>query len=65
MGVRTHIHAVTRRHSGRSHLIEKDEGPDHLPLTRWQGTMHGEIADIAYARFNYEFERVTGFGIAL
>ena len=30
MGMRTHVHALAGDELHRSHLIEKDEGPDHL-----------------------------------
>ena len=49
MGVRADIDALVRQEFGRPHLIEEDEGPDHLTLRRGQSTAHLEAAQIAGA----------------
>src|SRR5205809_7284508 len=58
--VRAHVEPLPSDELNRSHLIEEDEGTDHLALAMRQRAAHREaVAEIAYARNNDELERVT------
>jgi hypothetical protein len=46
MRMRSHIQSVPRQELAWAHLIEENEGPDHLPLARRQGAAHLESAQI-------------------
>ena len=48
--VRAHVDAGADQELGRSHLVEEDEGADHLPAHRGQRTAHREAAEVAGAR---------------
>ncbi len=47
--VRPHVDASASEELRRPHLVEEDEGTDHLPLRRGQGAAHLEAAEIAGA----------------
>ena len=49
MGMGTHIDAAPGQEFRRSHLVEEDERPHHLPLGGGQGAAHLEPADVAGA----------------
>ena len=60
MGVRAHVDAAADQELGRPHLVEEDEGPDHLLLGRGQGPAHLEAAEIAGARHDDVLDGVAG-----
>ena len=63
--VRAHVEPLPSDELNRSHLIEEDEGTDHLALAMRQRAAHREaVAEIAYARNNDELERVAGSFVA-
>jgi hypothetical protein len=65
MRMRPHVHALPGDELHRPHLIEEDEGADHLPLAVGQRAAHGEaVAEIAHARHDDEIERVAGALVA-
>jgi hypothetical protein len=58
--MRAHVHAPPRHELHRPHLIEEDEGTDHLALAVRQRAAHGKaVAEIAHARNDNQFERVA------
>ena len=68
VGMRAHVDAAADQELGRTHLVEEDEGPDHLLLGRGQGAAHLEAAEIARAGHDHVLDgvagaRVTGYGI--
>jgi hypothetical protein len=66
MRVRTHIHAARGQELGRAHLVEEDEGADHLPLRRGQRAAHLEPAQIAGTRDDHGvdgIDRIAGRAI--
>ena len=50
--MRAHIDALADQELGRPHLVEEDEGPDHLLLRRRQRAAHLEAAEITRARYD-------------
>src|SRR4051794_3105380 len=48
--MRPHVHARSEQELGRPHLVEEDEGPDHLSLVGGQRAPHLEAAEVAGAR---------------
>ena len=60
MRVRAHIDPLPGQKFRRTHLIEKDEGPDHLALHRRQRPAHLEPAQIPGARHNDGFDGIHG-----
>ena len=60
VGVRAHVDAVADQELGRPHLVEEDEGPDHLLLRRGQRAAHLEAAEIAGARHDHVLDGVAG-----
>ena len=60
VGVGPHVEAMSRKELGWSHLIEEDEGSNHLALVAGQSTTDFEaIAQIAYARHDDKLKRVA------
>ena len=60
VGVGPHIEAMSRKELGWSHLIEEDEGSNHLALVAGQSATDFEaIAQIAYARHDDKLKRVA------
>ena len=65
MRMRADIHAAPGHELHRAHLIEKDEGPDHLAPAMRQGPAHGKaVAEIAHARNHDQLERIARMLIA-
>ena len=65
MRMRAHIHAAAGNELHRPHLVEEDEGPDHLAPAMRQGPAHGKaVAEIAHARNHDQLERIAGMLIA-
>ena len=60
MGMRPHIHAGPEQELGRPHLVEEDEGADHLPLRRGQRAAHLEAAEVAGPRHDDGLDGVAG-----
>ena len=55
-----HVHAGSEQELGRPHLVEEDEGADHLPLRRRQRPAHLEAAKVAGAGHDHGLDGVTG-----
>jgi hypothetical protein len=49
---------------GGSHLVEKNEGPDHLPLRRWKRPAHLESTEIARSRHDHCLDPIGGPDVA-
>ena len=65
MRMRANVHAPPRDELHRPHLIEKDEGPDHLPFAVGQRAADGKaVAEIAHARDYDEFDCIAGMLVA-
>ena len=64
MRVRPDIHPLPGDELHRSHLVEEDERPDHLPLELRQRPAHREAAQVAHPRHHDQFQRVAGPRIA-
>ena len=62
--MRAHVHALAGDELHRSHLIEEDEGTDHLPLAVRQRAAHFEAAEIARARHDDQLQRIAGVLVA-
>ena len=62
--VRAHVDAVADQELGRPHLVEEDEGPDHLLLGRGQRAAHLEAAEVAGARHDDVLDGVAGACVA-
>ena len=58
--MRPHVDAVADQELGRPHLVEEDEGPDHLLLRRGQRAAHLEAAEIAGARHDHVLDGIAG-----
>src|SRR5439155_19913033 len=52
-----HIRALARSERNRPEMIEKDERADHLGRERRQQPLHGEAANLARVRLEYQHER--------
>jgi len=68
MRMRPHIHAGPEQEFGRTHLVEKNERPNHLSLPGRERPPHGKAAEVACARHSDHVdcvasERVAGLGI--
>jgi len=59
MRMRPHVNAGTQQKLRRAHLVEENEGPDHLSLRGWERSPHREAAKIARARYNYRVDCVA------
>ncbi len=64
MGMRAHVDAATFDERRRAHLIEEDEGADHLALCGGQHAAHLETAEIPRARDDDLLDLVAGGRIA-
>ena len=62
MGMGAHINPLPCQKFGRTHLIEKDERPHHLPLRRRQRAAHLESAKITGARHDFTGQLALGPG---
>ena len=60
MGMGPHVHAGSEQELGRPHLVEEDEGADHLPLRRGQRPAHLEAAEVAGAGHDHGLDGVAG-----
>ncbi len=68
VGMRPDVEAVTEQELGGPHLVEEDEGADHLAASRRQRAAHLEAADVACARYDHLLDgiarqRVAKFGV--
>ncbi len=64
VGMGPHVDAVADEEFGRAHLVEEDEGADHLFLRRGQCAAHLEATEITGARHDHVLNRVAGELIA-
>ena len=64
MRVRTHVNALIGQELGRAHLVEEDEGADHLALGGGQRTAHRHLAQIDRARDDQGLNGIDARGIA-
>jgi hypothetical protein len=62
--VRAHVNALARAELRRSHVIEKDEGPDHAAAGRGQRAPNGKAAKVGGARHDHEFNCIARKRIA-
>ena len=62
--VRAHVDAVADQELGRAHLVEEDEGPDHLLLRGGQRAAHLEAAEVAGTRHDHVLDGVAGVRVA-
>lgn len=60
MWMRAHVDALACHEFGGAHLIEEDEGADHLPLGGGQRPAHLESAQIARPRHDDGFDGIHG-----
>lgn len=58
-----HIDAAAGQEFGRSHLIEEDEGADHLPFGDGQGAADLDPAQVAAARHDEGFDGIQAAGV--
>ena len=58
MGMRADVDALARDELHRSHLVEEDERPDHLPLRRGKRAANLEVADVARPRHDQGLDRL-------
>jgi hypothetical protein len=63
MGMRADVDALPRDELGRSHLVEEDEWPDHLPFRRRKGAANLETSDVSRSRHDQGLNRVNGDGV--
>ena len=54
--VRPHVEPLPGQELARPHLVEEDEGPDHLPLLRGQGAADLEAAEVVGAGQEHQFQ---------
>ena len=64
MRMRPHIDPLAGHELHRPHLVEEDEGSDHLALAMRQRAAHLETAEITRPRHDHEFERIAGVLVA-
>src|SRR5262245_42973408 len=64
MRMRPHVDALTRDELDRAHLVEEDEGANHLALRVRQGPAHLEASEVSRARCDDEIERIAGAFVA-
>jgi hypothetical protein len=64
MRMRAHVDALSKLELGGSHLVEEDEGADHLLADRGQGAPHAETAEVFRRRHNDLFDGLAGPGVA-
>ena len=64
VGMRAHVHALSGDELHRPHLVEEDEGTDHLPLAMRQRAAHLEAAEVACAGHDDEVEGIAGVRVA-
>ena len=62
--MRAHVDAGADEKLGGAHLVEEDEGADHLAACRGQRTAHREAAEVAGARHDDLLEGVAGAMVA-
>ena len=60
MRVRPHVHTGPKEEFSGAHLVEENEGTDHLPLRRRESAPDLEAAEIARARHDDRVDRITG-----
>ena len=65
MRVRPHVEAVSRLEFHRPHLIEEDEGPDHVALRERQHAAHFEPSPRSRARGTMAISTGSGVGSAV
>src|SRR5829696_1378675 len=60
----TDINPSAQQKLGWTHLVEENEGADHLPLGRRQSPAHFEAAEIAGAGDDHHLDLIGGTSIA-
>ena len=63
VGMRSHVDALTDEEFGRAHLVEKDEGADHLFAGSGERTANFEAAEVARAGNDHLLDQIAGFGV--
>jgi hypothetical protein len=58
MRVRANVQPTPGQELARPHLVEENEGPDHLPFVRRQGPAHLEAAHIVGAGQEHHFHAI-------
>ena len=61
--MRANVDALAEQELRRPHLVEEDEGSDHLPLGRGQRAANLEAAEIAGARHDHHIDQIAGFAV--
>lgn len=64
MRMRADVDTATGEELRRTHLIEENEGADHLPFCRRQRAAHLEPAEVVGAWNDDVLDRVTRLGVA-
>src|SRR4051812_41609295 len=64
MRVRSHIHPGAEQELGRPHLVEEDEGADHLPLGGRERPPYRKAAEVAGPGHDHGLDQIGGMGIA-
>src|ERR1700722_10718732 len=64
MGMRPNIHPVAGEKLRGAHLVEKNEGPNHLAPTMRKRAANRKSAKIAHSGHDHEVERVAALGVA-
>jgi hypothetical protein len=60
MGMRAHVDPLAQHELRRPHLIEEDEGSDHLAFGGRERAAHLEAAEIAGAGHDHGLDRIRG-----
>src|ERR1700722_1967895 len=65
MRMRAHVHAPPGHELHRTHLIEEDERPDHLPFAVRQRAANGKaVTEIAHPGNDDQFKRIARVFVA-
>ena len=64
MRVRAHIDALIGQEFSRAHLVEKDEGADHLALLGWKGASYFHFSEIDGAWDNHGLDGIDRCAVA-
>ncbi len=62
--MRAHVKARAQKELSRTHLIEEDEGPDHLLAGGGQRPPNLEAAEITCAWHDHLLKRIAGLRVA-
>src|SRR5207237_6674831 len=61
--MRTHVDALIGQKLGRAHLVEEDEGSDHLALERRQGAANLHLPKVDGPRYDQRFDCVNACAV--